>query len=255
MTLFPNILTPQGVNVPTFSPPPLDGSAILPEWVPHHAKHSPRHPFVVYADDKGEPQTVYFPQVWTAVKNAKLWLSRQGVGRIPSSSGTTAQAPERPVIGLLAVAGALLTRCWRTVRSSCHAYGASADSLSYIALIWAIMGGGDIPFPISTRNSALAVAHLLKQTHIQHLIVSSDPAMQRLAHEAIDLCAAEGVQVKTFQIPLYEDLYHKEEGEEFEIQKAGLEDIAIIMHSSGACDTKMLGPFEGTDPLTPTTLC
>ncbi|RPD63492.1 acetyl-CoA synthetase-like protein [Lentinus tigrinus ALCF2SS1-6] len=212
MTLFPNILTPQGVNVPTFSPPPLDGSMILPEWVPHHAKHSPRHPFVVYADENGENQTVYYPQVWRAVKNAKFQLSRQGIGRIPPSSDAPAQAQERPVIGILAV----------------------SDSLSCIALIWAIMGGGDIPFPISTRNSAMAVAHLLKQTGIRQLIVSSDPAMQRLAHEAIELCAADGVQVKTFPMPTFEDLYHKDEGFDFEIQKARLEDVAMILHSSGS---------------------
>ncbi|TFK84744.1 acetyl-CoA synthetase-like protein [Polyporus arcularius HHB13444] len=212
MTIVPSMLTPQGVNVPTFSPPPLDGSATLPEWVPHHAKHSPQHAFAVYTDEAGDLQTVYYPQVWRAVKNAMVLLSRQQVGHGPLTSDTPAQPRKPAVVGILAV----------------------SDSLSYIALVWAIMSRGDTPFPISTRNSALAVAHLVKQTGIQHLFVSSDPAMQRLAHEAAELRAADGARVQTFQMPTFEDLYLKDEGVDFEVQKRGLDEIVMIMHSSGS---------------------
>ncbi|KAI0712724.1 acetyl-CoA synthetase-like protein [Cerioporus squamosus] len=207
MTIFPDILTPQGVNVPTFSPPLLDGSATLPEWLPHHAKHSPRHPFAVYIDQNGELQTIYYPQVWRAVKNAMVLLSRQAVGQDPLTSGTPA-----PVISILAV----------------------SDSLSYIALVWAIMSRGHTPFPISTRNSAMALAHLVKETGVKHLIVSSDPAMQKLSQEAADLCAADGVRVQMLPMPTFEDLYLQDEGVDLEVQKMGLNHILMILHSSGS---------------------
>jgi hypothetical protein len=44
-------ITVQGLSSPTFNPPPLDGSFLLPEVLDHNAQHSPNHPLFVYADE------------------------------------------------------------------------------------------------------------------------------------------------------------------------------------------------------------
>jgi hypothetical protein len=44
-------ITVQGLSSPTFNPPPLDGSFLLPEVFDHNAQHSPNHPLFVYADE------------------------------------------------------------------------------------------------------------------------------------------------------------------------------------------------------------
>ena len=41
---------------------------------------------------------------------------------------------------------------------------------------------GLTPFPISTRNSAIAVVHLVAKTGVRQMFVSADPAMQRAFH-------------------------------------------------------------------------
>ena len=48
---------------------------------------------------------------------------------------------------------------------------------------------GVTPFPISTRNSAIGVAHLASKTAVRQMFVSTDPAMQRIAREANEILA------------------------------------------------------------------
>src|ERR1700742_5168579 len=59
-----------------------------------------------------------------------------------------------------------------------------SDTISYFTMILGVMRCGLACFPSSTRNSAAAVAHLIRTTGLLQLFVSSDPAMQRLAHDA-----------------------------------------------------------------------
>ncbi|PBK84082.1 hypothetical protein ARMGADRAFT_1018748 [Armillaria gallica] len=58
---------------------------------------------------------------------------------------------------------------------------ANSDTLTFYATIVGIMRLGYIPFPISVRNSAPAVAHLMKTTNAKYLIISGNPSMQTIA--------------------------------------------------------------------------
>lgn len=63
-------------------------------------------------------------------------------------------------------------------------------------------------FPISTRNSAIAVAHLVSKIGVRQMYVSADPAMQRLAQEANELLLAkDGIEFEALPMPNFEDLY------------------------------------------------
>ncbi|KAF9043670.1 hypothetical protein BDP27DRAFT_1409307, partial [Rhodocollybia butyracea] len=119
---------------------------------------------------------------------------------------------------------------------------ASLDSITYFALVEGIMRAGCTPFPISTRNSDIAIAHLLKTTDSQHLFVSPDIAMQELAAKACSRLVLNGdVNDKAKQnpitilsTPVFEDLFQErclklESSTIIETDRT-----AIILHSSGS---------------------
>ena len=81
------------------------------------------------------------------------------------------------------------------------------DSLSFYTFKVGVMYLGLTPFPISTRNSAVAVAHLVSKTGVKQMFVSSDPAMQRLAQEANEHLAKDGLEFEVLPMPLFEDIY------------------------------------------------
>ncbi len=93
---------------------------------------------------------------------------------------------------------------------------------------------GVTPFPISTRNSAVAVAHLVSKTGVKQMFVSGDPAMQRLAKEANEILAKDGLEFEVLPMPLFEDIYGPGGDEDF-VPMAHLyeEKKCIILHSSG----------------------
>ena len=55
------------------------------------------------------------------------------------------------------------------------------DSITNYTFLVGLMYLAVTPFPISIRNSPIAVAHLARKTGVRYMFVSSDPAMQRLA--------------------------------------------------------------------------
>ena len=122
-------------------------------------------------------------------------------------------------------------------QSQTGSQGQLLDSISYATLLLGVMHAGYVVFPISTRNNAAAVAHLLAQTRAQHIYISSDPAMQALAHEAAVLLEAErGVLVHPLSMPSFEDLYTPFDSsfEPVQLPKTYDRDApALIFHSSG----------------------
>ncbi|GBE77884.1 acetyl-CoA synthetase-like protein [Sparassis crispa] len=112
---------------------------------------------------------------------------------------------------------------------------AVSDTITFFSLIVGIMHLGLIPFPISTRNSATAVAHLVKKTGILQLIVSSDAATQRLGHHANELLAEDGAEVDIVPMPHFPDFYNDEENcEVTKIIERDVNNVALILHSSGS---------------------
>lgn len=93
---------------------------------------------------------------------------------------------------------------------------------------------GLTPFPISTRNSAIGVAHLVSKTGVRQMFVSADPAMQRLAHETIELLAKDGLELELLPMPTFEDMYGPGGDDALvPMGKVSPDQTAIILHSSG----------------------
>ncbi|KAF9066601.1 hypothetical protein BDP27DRAFT_1330220, partial [Rhodocollybia butyracea] len=203
--------TAQGLHSSTFSPPPDAGEGFNILTVhDFHAKHNPNHPVFRYmADDHQGVKTIFWNEAVRAFYAASL-LVRAMVKTDAIN----------PVISILA----------------------SLDPITYFALIEGIMRAGCTPFPISTRNSDIAIAHLLRTTDSQHLFVSPDIAMQELAAKACSRLVLHGdVNEKAKQnpitiisTPVFEDLF-QEQGLKLESSTIiETERTAIILHSSGS---------------------
>ncbi|TFY81856.1 hypothetical protein EWM64_g2159 [Hericium alpestre] len=98
---------------------------------------------------------------------------------------------------------------------------------------------GCTPFPISVRNSAVAVAHLVKAVGVKHLIVSPDMPMQRLSIGARGLLDKDGLDVHVLPMVEFDDLFPSDAAQsrvsyDITLRKLGLDQIAIILHSSGS---------------------
>lgn len=96
------------------------------------------------------------------------------------------------------------------------------------------MCAGYQAFPISPRNSPVAVAHLLASTRSKHVFVSSDPAMQKLADAASKTEGASTFEV--LPMPAFEQLFsnNTDNGRFLSTERLDLNRPAIILHSSGA---------------------
>ncbi len=94
---------------------------------------------------------------------------------------------------------------------------------------------GLTPFPISIRNSAIAVAHLVTKTGVKQMFVTGDGAMQRLAREANEILAKDGLEFEVLPMPLFEDLYGPGGDDNLVPMHPNLtpERKSIMLHSSG----------------------
>ncbi len=111
------------------------------------------------------------------------------------------------------------------------------DSISFYTLKLGLMYLGLTPFPISTRNSAIAIAHLVTKTGVKQMFVSADPAMQRLAHETNELLAKDGKEFELLPMPTYEDMYGPGGDDALvPMGKVSPNKTCIILHSSGESD-------------------
>ena len=103
----PAVQTVQGANSTTFTNPGIDTTLTIPQLFEFHAKHSPKHPVFVYADDDQKEHVICFPEVYRAIRKAAT-LSSAHYNRL-SDYYTQAQVGksenEPPVIGILATAG------------------------------------------------------------------------------------------------------------------------------------------------------
>ena len=108
------------------------------------------------------------------------------------------------------------------------------DSISFYTLKAGLMYLGLTPFPISTRNSAIAIAHLVTKTGVKQMFVSADPAMQRLARETNELLAKDGKEFELLPMPTFEDMYGPGGDEALvSMGKVSPDKTCIILHSSG----------------------
>ncbi|KAI0673258.1 acetyl-CoA synthetase-like protein [Trametes maxima] len=201
--------TPQGVNSKTWTPPPFYGSLTIPELYALHAENSAEHPVAVFDDEQGAVHTLRYKDVYRGIQKAAKIVSNRVQEQPREQRGNTRD----PVVGVLAI----------------------ADSITLMTLFIGIMYLGCTPFPISVRNSAAAVAHLVRGTSVRDLFVSPDGGMQRIANEAREILSAEGYEINLLPLPTFEDFYD-EHDESLPIKMGPVHENkpAIILHSSGS---------------------
>ncbi|KAK0203694.1 hypothetical protein DFS33DRAFT_1383956 [Desarmillaria ectypa] len=190
----------QVLSSKTFIPPPLDGSLTLPEIYDWNFKHSPNYRPFVYTQQDGTPRTIYWPETVRAV-HAGVRLLRDRLGWKPGAN-------EKPVVAILAISSTVT--CWITLMS--------------------IMKADYVVFPISPRNFAAAVAHLLKKVSVSYVLVSKDAVMQALMIGALDILqmsADDNFLPSNFPFP-----------------SGKLDDFVMYIHSSGSTTFPKAIPFN-----------
>ncbi|KAF5351523.1 hypothetical protein D9758_007239 [Tetrapyrgos nigripes] len=199
--------TQQGTQSQTFKPPPPDFSLNLLEVHDFNAEHSPNHPLFRYMTDDEIAQTIYWGEAVQAFHVAQGFVQT-----LVKNDHIDSQPP--PVIAILA----------------------TLDSITYYTLLMGIMHAGFVPFPLSTRNSETAVAHLLKVTNAVYVFANLDNAMQSLAQNACHQLG-EGHDIQILPTPVFDDFYkptQKDFKSSTSSRKIELDDTAFILHSSGS---------------------
>jgi len=110
------------------------------------------------------------------------------------------------------------------------------DTITYATTELGIIRAEGVAFPISPKNSASAVAHLIDKTGTKHIIVTPD--LEPLTDAAIAIMKERGLKVPVVQpMPAFNDLFPDDDSEDFEYLPApkfkGLEDPVCLLHSSG----------------------
>lgn len=100
-----------------------------------------------------------------------------------------------------------------------------------------ICRAGFIAFPVSPRNSATAIAHLLRQTGVSFIFVGGDVPLQNLANASLELLKGSDAPLPMIcPLPSFRELYPKHSDPDFEFLPAMIvrwDDPIIILHSSG----------------------
>ncbi|KAF7761593.1 hypothetical protein Agabi119p4_9585 [Agaricus bisporus var. burnettii] len=199
--------TLQGAKSSTFTRPPFNNSLTIPEVYAFHALNSSQHPVFVYADSSTSgTREILYPEVYAAIQRGHGLVSRY-------HSDLVGDVTKAPVVGILA----------------------NIDTVTYITLALGIMHAGLTPFPISTRNSIIGVAHLIRTTCLRILFVSPDSAMQRIALEATMVLEREGIIVNILPAPQFDDFYN-EDGSFRQLApvRVSADPVVLILHSSGS---------------------
>ncbi|KAJ7142106.1 hypothetical protein C8R43DRAFT_1238213 [Mycena crocata] len=191
---------PSGVNSPTFSAAPLDGSLTLPQILDLQMKQSPNHTAYIYDDAQGELVRIKFSQYIGAVHAAARRILQDTT--VYHRQGTT-------VIAIFA----------------------ETDTLSYCMMSAAIMRAGSVPFCISPRNAAEGLADLLEKTNPAVVYVS--------AHSHFKAVLSNALAIAGKKLPVLEALsFEQFLGSTFEplppMPTAAMDSTGIILHSSGS---------------------
>ncbi|KAH7906260.1 hypothetical protein BJ138DRAFT_1016524, partial [Hygrophoropsis aurantiaca] len=164
----------------TFRPPAIDGSKSLPEIYDWHLQHTLHHRLFVYSQGDGNLRTIYWPEAVRAV-HAGARMIRQRMGWKPCMEDTS-------VIAILA----------------------PSDTIPYFVTTMSIMRTNYIVFPISPRNSAAAVAHLINKVGVRHILVGREQAMLDLSKNSLDILRTQYPSQAVPELstmPLFEDLF------------------------------------------------
>ncbi|KAJ7261532.1 hypothetical protein C8J57DRAFT_1471415 [Mycena rebaudengoi] len=186
-----------------------------------HAKKNPDHPLFRY--DSASVREGYEDITWHhAVNNfetaAQIIRHRLGGGAVVDRTPP-------PVVGILASTSAIL----------------------YATLIFGTLRAGCPIFPLSTRYSDIAIAHLITESGVKYLLVSQDAHMQNIARKANSILESKNVHITVVSIPTYEEICadeHVDLDALPPLQPIDDDHLLIIAHSSGNYHTTVLAIFD-----------
>ncbi|KAJ7482012.1 hypothetical protein FB451DRAFT_1237794 [Mycena latifolia] len=204
--------------MPPYTLPPADGSLSLLQIFEFHATTNPDHPLFRYdSPTGGYGQITWHQAVKLFDKTAQIIRRRLG-------GGTTVDCTPPPVVGILAATGSIL----------------------YASLLFGTVRAGCTVFPLSTRNSDMAIVHLITESGVKYLLVSQDSHMQGIAHKAHAILHSKNVHINIISIPTYEEI-SSDEHADLEVlsplQVIDDERVLIIAHSSGSTSFPKVVPL------------
>ncbi|KAI0070731.1 acetyl-CoA synthetase-like protein, partial [Panus rudis PR-1116 ss-1] len=205
----PQLPRTQCLEETAFKQPPLDGTMTVPEMYDWHLEHSPDHPLFAYADENEEEHIISWAEGARAVHRAGHVV--RGLAEKNTSRGSSRQ--------LFAILSA-------------------TDTITYFTLVEGILRAGHMVFPISPRNSAPAVAHLLSKTNVDYVFVGPESSLQSLMASTFKIMEEAGNHLPNqANIPTFEELYPEDSTKDFKPlppYKPDWKDTAMYMHSSGS---------------------
>ncbi|KAH9911161.1 uncharacterized protein B0H18DRAFT_945218, partial [Fomitopsis serialis] len=211
--LLPAPPSTHGLSSTTFRPPPLDGSLTLPELCDWHGEHSANHRLFVYAEDDGTVKNILWSSASQAIRRAAE-LVKQRLGDKQGKNGDR-------VVAILS----------------------SSDSIPYMTMILGIIRANCVAFPISTRNSPAAVAHLIEKTGVKHILVGREQAMRELVAQSLEVLRTQYPafpQPELSPMPVFAELYTSDDSDEAlssvdaPYERQDSDTLALILHSSGS---------------------
>ncbi|KAJ6518216.1 hypothetical protein C8R47DRAFT_1086338 [Mycena vitilis] len=183
-----------------------DGSLSLLEHFEFNATTNPSH--TVFRYDSASAPDDYEDITWKQAM--KMFRTTAKIMR--HHVGSAFERTPRPVVGILASTSAIL----------------------YASLVFGTLRAGCAVFPLSTRNSDTAIAHLIAESGVKYLLVSEDAHMQEIARKANLALLERNVHISIFPIPTYEGISADVEVDLPPIQPLDDERVMIIAHSSGS---------------------
>ncbi|TFY63805.1 hypothetical protein EVG20_g6168 [Dentipellis fragilis] len=177
----------QVLNSSTFKAPALDGSLSIADMYDFQAEKSPSHPLFSYADADGAIKTIAWAKAVRAIRRSAK-ISRSKLNYDPITGLAPDTDSKRPIVALLA----------------------ATDSITYYTTVMGLVYAGFIPFPISTRNSPAAIAHLIGKTGVGHILVGVEESLHNLVSEALNLLTPDATPPVVSAAPLFEDFYPPE---------------------------------------------
>ncbi|THV08176.1 acetyl-CoA synthetase-like protein [Dendrothele bispora CBS 962.96] len=214
-----------------FTPPPLDGSLTVMQMLDWHYTYNPSYPLFLYApiNTDADPSPENVAVTWGEAVEAVYTGAKLLKDQFPDSTNTSADSANKAkVIAILS----------------------HSDAVPYYTTVLSILRANYVPFPISPRNSPQAVAHLINQVGVSHILLGHDQSMQQLMKRAAEFLKEDFGYTKekipsTSMIPVFEDLYlskSQNDGkervknikEEIPLKTLGSREIQLYIHSSGS---------------------
>ncbi|KAF7341778.1 NRPS-like enzyme [Mycena sanguinolenta] len=201
----------------TYTPAPVDGSLSLLQIFEFQATTNPHQPIFRY--DSASARDGYENITWQQA--VKMFDTTARILRRRIGNTVTMDCAHRPVIGILA----------------------ATSSILYVSLVVGTIRAGCTVFPLSTRNSDAAIAHLIAESGMKHLLISQDSHMQDIARKANALLNARNIKIGILPIPTYEEISdtHRTDLDALPpLQAIPDERVLLIAHSSGEDNSRPL---------------